>query len=67
MPHTACYCVGMDDGYVIVRNGALRDLLDLARRAADEINLREPGSALASCMNGAVGEILTDLTEPAFA
>ena len=57
----------MDDGYVIVRLGALRDLIDLTRIATDVLGEREPGSALAREMRGAAAQVEADLSEPAFA
>lgn len=57
----------MDDGYVIVRLGALRDLVDLTRIASDVLSGREPDSALAREMRGAAAQVEADLTEPAFA
>lgn len=56
----------MDDGYVIVRLGALRDLIDLARTAADQLADREPDGPLVRCLRGAVAEVVTDLAEPVF-
>lgn len=56
----------MDDGYVIVRLGAIRDLLSLAANAAFELETRGSSEALARCLRGASAEVISDLAEPVF-
>ena len=56
----------MDDGYVIVRLGAIRDLLSLAANAAFELETRGSSEALARCLRGASAEVISDLAEPLF-
>lgn len=55
------------DPYVVVRATPLRDLVALARDAADK--LRDRGAdaqdlALADALTGATAEIVTDMAEP---
>lgn len=57
----------MTDAYVVVRAKAARDLIDLARHAADTLTDRivNPGDeALANALNGAAAEVATDIVEP---
>lgn len=59
--------VRMADKYVVVREQAARDLIDLARHAADVLTDRivNPGdAALADALNGAAAEVATDIAEP---
>jgi hypothetical protein len=52
------------DGFFIVRGRALRDLMDLARRAAEEMRDMTGVSTLADCLDGSVAEIEADLDGP---
>lgn len=57
----------MTDRYVVVRETAARDLVDLARYAAEVLTDRvvNPGDeALATGLRGAAAELATDMAEP---
>jgi hypothetical protein len=55
----------MDDRLLIVRETPLRDLIGLARDAADELRGRDTTCALAKAIDGVTSEVATDACEPA--
>ena len=53
----------MDEIYVAVRKRQLGDLLEVAAAAVEALSRDNPHDALASCLNGAVNEIRSDVRE----
>ena len=52
------------DTNVTIERAQLTDLVFLARQAADELELREPGSVLADCLKGSAANIIAAMLEP---
>lgn len=55
----------MDDRLLIVRETPLRDLIVLARDAADVLRHNDETCALAKAIDGVTSEVATDACEPA--
>ena len=55
----------MDDRLLIVRETPLRDLIGLARDAADALRHDDTTCSLAKALDGVTSEVATDACEPA--
>lgn len=54
-----------DERLLIVREGPLRDLIFLAREAADALRDRNHDDPLARSIDGATAQVAIDISEPA--